>query len=220
MTVRGRARSGAEKAERRMALLAAALELLEERSGEPASVADVARRAQVAKGTLYLYFPSSEALHLALLEEQVHSWLDAWAQELPEPGKSYRPAPASLAVTFARTALRRPLLLPLAALGTSVLEPGLDAATGHRFRLGLARHIDLLGARLAPLLPGLDASLASDLVRRSYALLLGLWQLLSPARGTGKVLDREELAGLRHELGRHAEEALAALWRGSLAGGA
>jgi len=220
MSATSRARSGAEKAERRMALLAAAFELLEERSGEMASVAEVARRAGVAKGTFYLYFPSREAVYLALLEEQVHAWLDSWAAEATEPAARYRPGLSALATSFARTGFRRPLLFPLAARSAAVLEPGVETAAAHRFRLGLSRHLETIGARLAGVLPGLTPAQAGDLLERSYALLLGLWQLLAPLGGSRSPLDADDLAALRADLARQAEEATAALWRGTAGRGA
>ncbi|MGL5808455.1 MAG: TetR/AcrR family transcriptional regulator [Nocardioides sp.] len=52
--------------DKRMRILAAARELLAERLYEQASVAEIAQRAGVAKGTVYLYFPSKAALVNAL----------------------------------------------------------------------------------------------------------------------------------------------------------
>jgi AcrR family transcriptional regulator len=198
-----------------MALLAAAFDLLEERSGDMASVAEVAARAGLAKGTFYLYFPTREAIYLALLEEQLHAWLDSWAAEATETAGRYRPGLSALATSFARTGYRRPLLFPLAAQATARLEAGVDAAAAHRFRLGLARHLETIGARLAAVVPGLSPAQAADLLQRSYALLLGLWQLLAPPGGSGAVLDPDDLATLRADLSRRAEEAVAALWRGT-----
>jgi AcrR family transcriptional regulator len=52
-------------------IIAAALELFGERGFEATKLADVARRAGVTKGTLYLYFDSKEALFKAVVRETI-----------------------------------------------------------------------------------------------------------------------------------------------------
>jgi len=54
--------------ERRAAILAAALDVFAENGFAAARLDDVAQKAGVAKGTLYLYFPDKEALFEALLQ--------------------------------------------------------------------------------------------------------------------------------------------------------
>jgi AcrR family transcriptional regulator len=64
-----RARSQQDKETRRVALLDAALDVFFERGFAATRMEDVARRAGLSKGTLYLYFESKEQLFEALIEE-------------------------------------------------------------------------------------------------------------------------------------------------------
>lgn len=75
------------RAQQRGAILAAAGPLFARRGAAGATMADVARHAGVAVGTLYRFFPSKQALHLALLEERAASILahDAASESAPEP---------------------------------------------------------------------------------------------------------------------------------------
>ncbi|KQZ02404.1 hypothetical protein ASD45_05415 [Pseudolabrys sp. Root1462] len=57
----------ARSADRREAILAAALDEFSERGFEAARLDDVARRASIAKGTIYLYFRDKETLFQELL---------------------------------------------------------------------------------------------------------------------------------------------------------
>src|SRR5215211_6872448 len=57
---------------RRAAILAAALEEFTARGYEGARLDDVAKRAGVAKGTIYLYFADKEALFQDLVRSMVH----------------------------------------------------------------------------------------------------------------------------------------------------
>lgn len=60
-----------ERAERRRAILDAALAVFSQNGFAGARLDDVARRAGVAKGTLYLYFTDKEALFRGLVEENI-----------------------------------------------------------------------------------------------------------------------------------------------------
>ncbi len=59
------------RAERRLAFLAAAAGVFGVRGYHDASMADIARAAGAATGTLYLYFQNKEELYVALLEEKM-----------------------------------------------------------------------------------------------------------------------------------------------------
>ena len=78
----------AEPETRRQAILAAALSVFAARGFEAARLEDVAQRAGVAKGTLYLYFRDKEALFEALVRNAVSPLLEqmrklAAAPEIP-----------------------------------------------------------------------------------------------------------------------------------------
>lgn len=74
-------------------LLAAALDLFVERGYAATRLDDIASRAGVSKGTLYLYFANKEELFKALVRENIVSRLDRFRAELD--GSS---APASALV--------------------------------------------------------------------------------------------------------------------------
>jgi AcrR family transcriptional regulator len=63
-----RARSDVAKDERRQKLLAVALDEFFQKGFAAARTDDIARRADLSKGTLYLYFESKQALFIALIE--------------------------------------------------------------------------------------------------------------------------------------------------------
>jgi AcrR family transcriptional regulator len=67
-----RKRRSAAPEERRAAILDAALEEFTARGYEAARLDDVAKRAGVAKGTIYLYFADKEALFQDLVRSMVH----------------------------------------------------------------------------------------------------------------------------------------------------
>jgi AcrR family transcriptional regulator len=75
----------AEPAARRQAILDAALCVFAERGFEAARLDDVAARAGVAKGTLYLYFRDKEALFEELVRSAVSPIIEAVSQAASAP---------------------------------------------------------------------------------------------------------------------------------------
>ncbi|MGQ9457999.1 MAG: TetR/AcrR family transcriptional regulator [Anaerolineae bacterium] len=102
-------RRAREKALRRKAILAAAKEVFFEQGISQATVDDVAARAEVSKGTIYLYFPSTESLLAHLLLEGLTLLL----RDLRRACQRRAGAPAeeqvrALADAYLRFAQRRP----------------------------------------------------------------------------------------------------------------
>jgi len=62
-------------------LLAAALDLFVEKGYAATRVEEVASRAGVSKGTLFLYFPSKEELFKAVVREHISGYLAVWIDE-------------------------------------------------------------------------------------------------------------------------------------------
>jgi len=75
-----------DAAARREAILDAALTVFAERGYEAARLDDMAARAGVAKGTLYLYFKDKEALFAALVRGAVSPMLGKVAESAAAPG--------------------------------------------------------------------------------------------------------------------------------------
>ena len=71
MVIRQRAMQAEAKQERHDAILDAAERLLSRSPDRMANVAEVADEASLAKGTVYLYFPSKEELLLAVHERNI-----------------------------------------------------------------------------------------------------------------------------------------------------
>ena len=65
------------KLEKRVRIIDAAVEVFAERGFHAARIADIARRANVADGTIYLYFRNKEDLLLCVFEEKMEEHLAA-----------------------------------------------------------------------------------------------------------------------------------------------
>lgn len=165
-----RARSLAEKQQRRADILNAAENLWAATPYADLSMNEVAHAARLAKGTLYLYFDTKEELFLALVDGHLEAWMDRAAQMMAErrPCTPSQLADVLLEAGDGFTALRRLLVL----LGT-VLERRVRPELLQEFHQTLSARLD----HLLSLMP-LERSLAERVVRHLYALSIG-WQHLS-----------------------------------------
>ena len=91
------ARTEEERQAREAAIRAAALDVFVEKGFAEARLDDVATKAGVAKGTIYLYFDSKEALLEALVRAAVSGPISDFAAKLRQSG---RPAHENLQMLF------------------------------------------------------------------------------------------------------------------------
>ena len=87
---RGRGPSPAKTARTRSAIATAALDIFLAHGFSATRMSDVAERAGVGKGTLYLYFPTKESLFAGIVQEMMGRTLAALNVTQPEPNESAR----------------------------------------------------------------------------------------------------------------------------------
>ncbi|MCB1486932.1 MAG: TetR family transcriptional regulator [Bauldia sp.] len=119
-----RARTPDQKEDRRAAILAAAGAYTRDCGFDSVTMAGLAKRAGLAKGTLYLYFETREEVFLALYLDALANWAARIADTLT-PGMSDDVAIAA----FATTARSDPLFVALASRLSSVIEQNVPMAT-------------------------------------------------------------------------------------------
>lgn len=212
MAIRQRAVDLEGKEERRHAILDAAERLLTRAPERIANVAEVADEAGLAKGTVYLYFPSKDELLLALHERHVEGYFSALIAFL---GRSPTVTIDDLlAITLAHLAAR-PAFLSLATrcLGSMETEVPHETALAFKSRMGarLAAAAEGLERHFPDLVPGDGIAL----LRHTYALILGLWQM-SSTRRTAPGGPGEACIEQGFDYPQDLARALRALWEGAI----
>jgi AcrR family transcriptional regulator len=177
---RQRAIQAEDKQERHHAILDAAARLLLRSPERIANMADVADEAGLAKGTVYLYFPSKEELLLAVHERNIDGFFRA--------SSSGRSTTTPVAVTdcLALThehMVEPPLFLPLAARCFGLMGQSVPAEAAHRVQAAHGERL-MAAARPRAHFPELEAGGGVALLRHSYALIIGLWQMSAESAGT------------------------------------
>lgn len=213
MAVNQRARKDEDKAARRRAILAVAARLLDRQQYHRITMAEVARRCNLAKGTLYLYFRSKEELFLAALEQELAAWFDAVAIELAKLGPG-PDAPERFAAAVTRTLVERETFAELLSLVHNVLEQNIDVQTAMAFKQMLLDRVSRGAAVVERAVPGLPPGSGGRVLLRLHALLVGLRQMADPSPVVAEVLARPELEPLRIDFETELSDTLAALVRG------
>jgi AcrR family transcriptional regulator len=194
MAIRQRAIQAVDKQERHQAILDAAERLLLRAPDRIPNVADVADEAGLAKGTVYLYFPSKEELLLALHERNLDGFFTTLEALL---ARQPRVTLDDLVVLTFERIVRRPLLLPLAARCFALMTQSIPASVAEGYRERMAARLEHAGRSLERLFPALAPGEGVAKLRHSFALIIGLWQM-SAASARPPVID---LADARRSAG-------------------
>lgn len=191
------------KEERRQRILAAAEQVLLAAPSREIGMAEVAQAAELAKGTVYLYFPGKDELLLALHERQVEALFRALLEAGAAGGLDFE----AVFRVVDQHALSAPLYLPLAVRCLASLDAALPSGVRSAYKKRINAHLLRAGHAIEQSFPGLEPGTGASLLFTSYAMIIGLWQLLSPDPDHPYPLDFR----------RDVELALRALWRGRLA---
>lgn len=193
-------------------LLDAAVSLWLENPDKVPKVEDVARRAGLAKGTVYLYFRCKEDLLLAAHERHVEAFFAALISRASES----MDFEDMMTLVFAHI-VDVAAFLPLATLVAGLMHKGVSHEAREAFNSRISEKLLTAGELLRSHFPFPDAAGGVQLLMRSYALILGLWQLLGSEKPicTSMAVSAMMLPDYSAEL----ETALRALWRGTLEGG-
>jgi AcrR family transcriptional regulator len=214
MVIRQRAIQAEDKQERYHAILDAAERLIARAPDRIPNVGEVADEAGLAKGTVYLYFPSKDELLLALHERHVDDFFKALIAALAAPEPVSIERLTELVQTYI---VGRGTFLPLATRCFGIMSTEVSRNVADSFHERMAERLDAAGALLDRRFAHFAAGDGVALLRHSYALIVGLWQMSS-----AKAADAQagvEQHGLDHwDYPADLTRALRHLWEGTIGG--
>ncbi len=205
-----------DKQARREVILQAAATLFAEREDGLPSASEIAAKAGLAKGTIYIYFQTKEEIFVALLALELQALLNEVAHVFASADAPPGTKVAAFIDLYARHLERRPELLRMDALGYGVLEANLDAEKKLAFKLGFAGRLADTGRVIEAAL-ALSSGRGGQLLMRSFALTRGLWQ--STGAAAASFAGDVRLGLLYADFQSELRDALAEYWRGALMDG-
>ena len=163
-----RARSLEEKSFRRQQILGAASALFAEVGYEGFSVALLASKAGIVKGTLYLYFKTREEVFLALYDQSLNRWSEKFIQQLPESLED-----RAFCELLYETAFGDPLYVPLQARLEKVIEHNVSLDCLLLSKRNFLQEVDRLAAASADVLR-LRNEQALEVIKTLGVLIVGV----------------------------------------------
>ncbi len=211
-----RAIDAQDKLSRRDAILSAAEQLLDRNPHQLPSVQEVAQVAGLAKGTLYLYFETKEAIYLALHQRHTQQFFVALVNQLQSP-KAF--TLNSLMKLIDQHMVRNKSFFPLCNSCMSVAVHAVDPATVQQFHQALGVWLMRAGQGMESRLPNLKRGDGVRMLHFGYAQMIGLYQLLGNTAGNSQVIARLRQQQQHLGLGSFAAEvhsAITVLWQQSV----
>lgn len=211
MRVMQRAVAVEDKEVRRHEILDAAEKLFLGHPERMANVAEVAEAAGLAKGTVYLYFPSKEEMLLALHERHVAAFFTELIAHLDGTG------PVDFDSIFEitqRHIIRGPGYLDLTSRCFGLMDREIPVDRALEFKARVGATLAAAGVRLEKHFPELRPGDGIAVLCNSYGLMVGMWQLMHPNERFGAAMQRPELRMLNRNYETEVERALRALWSG------
>jgi len=200
-----------ERELRKQKLLDAAVSLWQQNQQRVPSVAEVACAAGVAKGTVYLYFKSKEDLLLAVHQRHMQVFFNAL---IKRASQSKLMDFDDMMGLIRKHITRVAAFLPLATLVAGLRHKGVSTEVGEAFDQQTAAWLCNAGNLLCKHFPLTHTNNGVRLLMRSYALILGLWQLIGSDQPI--CISRDVSAMLLPDYLSELDAALRALWHGDL----
>lgn len=220
-----RARKQQQKDQRRAHIVSEAWNRYQQAGSEAVTMAAIADGVGLAKGTLYLYFPTKESLLLEVLTVEFARWFEECERLLHAALASEESSSTTdrVANTLSQSLADRPHLVQLLAESHVILEQNADEAAIFRYKTMIAEGMERLAGPLSTVVdsPGTaDAARherATELLRLVYGLTIGLWSMTRRAPAVENVITRHpRLSTFRIEFAESLRNAIVLLFRGMI----
>lgn len=174
-----RARTAEHKGLRREKILEVARQCFQESSLEDLKISHLAKRAGMAKGTVYLYFKTKEEIFLAVLTKEYEHWCDYVEAGIP----GHPDLPALLVEGIKET----PLLGPLVAVMHTNLETNINFEAAYTFKKLLKNRARKLTALIQKEYPQLRGK-GLEYLMMFHSNLIGIHHMAHPTGVVDEVL--------------------------------
>lgn len=171
-----RARTGAEKQQRRDVILSAARELGLRNGVRNVTLGDVASEVGLAKSSVLRYFETREEVYLQITADGWRDWTEAARARLARAA----PGAGEVADALTQTLVERPLFCDLLAHTSANLEHNVSPRAARALKVAAWAAIGKLSTSIVARIPGLGEVAAADIVVVTSMLAGSVWQRANP----------------------------------------
>ncbi len=206
-----RARDRDQKQARKKSLMDAGWTLFLQH-GQMPSVSQVVQSAGLAKGTFYIYFNTKEELFLELMNDGLNEFFDVLRDTATRQEYTFD----AYVNLFVSRFHKDHMLIKLGPLLAGVLEQNSEEEAVKKFKLGLVQRLAEASKLLHPRFPVIGEKQAARMILRSYAVLLGVAQIIPSSPTQQKLMEDPALEVLALDFEEEARAILRALWGSAL----
>ena len=216
MVVEKRARSFEQKTERRKQIMDAATALIRKKPFHELGMADIAKKAGMAKGTVFLYFKTKEELFIAVTFQQFEAWFDSMDRQLENIARSKVRLSNISFLKRIRPVVDEHTLLPrMVAIMHVVLEQNIGYEEARALKRMLADRMRHTGMLIERCLPYFRPGQGAKLITLMSVLVIGLTHMAEPAPVIREIYKKEEdLRSFQIDFGRELFDALESILDG------
>jgi AcrR family transcriptional regulator len=189
-----RAISEEQKLERKNHIQNTALKLLKIKSYNEINMESIAKEANVAKGTVFVYFSTKEELFLSIAEKMFNELFENINQSLLKlTNKNQTKEELSKIIpAYLKT---NPILTKLIAILNTTLEKNIDYDTAYKFKKMMHDNIIHTGTIIEKLLPELKSGYGIKIMLWGYILIIGIQHVTDPSKIAKEVIEKGNLQG-------------------------
>lgn len=194
-----RARSPEQQEQRRATILATARDMLDHVPPAQVSLRELSRRVGLSKSNVVRYFPTREAVFLALLTSDWDTWLAAVAAQLHSPDTRGRPHVRHqlAAAAIAQTLSEHRRFCDLIAACQTVLEHNVPLEVAREFKAAALARLNRLASLTRSRIPELSEDQSLEFAGIVWALVAGAWPMANPSPVVATVLADPRFAAMR-----------------------
>ncbi len=216
MIAKQRATSQEEKLKKREAILSVAAELLAGNDYRNISIASIAQKAGLAKGTIFLYFKTKEELFLKLQIKEYKSWFEDINKRLSETLQLKKDSDVDRFVNDIMASLQNhPTMIQLTPLIHVVFEQNIDYETALNFKRFLLEEVQATGHLIERCLPFLQKNAGAQLLLNLQILLVGVIQVSAPAPIVRQVVEAEKMEAFQIDFEEKLSQMLRLILKGA-----
>ncbi len=175
MAVLKRAISEKDKLKRKEKILKIARELFEKNDGTLPTISEIAQKAGLAKGSVYLYFKTKNEIFLSLYTNQIRLWHDSVAKALENQKEGITVSDYAKLTT--RYIINNPLMLQMWGIVNGFFDGNTDEKMFMDFKTQLAELVGVQGRLSCRLFADLSMEHWVKVHLQIFALIFGLWQV-------------------------------------------
>jgi TetR/AcrR family transcriptional regulator len=154
-------------------------------------MADIAKAAGIAKGTLFFYYKTKEELFLALAKQVIESWHNSFDKILREQLDTKKKLSLGEFESLVMSSFKKDnALIPLFAILDDTLENNIDIETAYLFKSFITKRMIITGNLIEQIFPFIKKGDGSKMLFYTFMLIVGVFTVTNPSPVMEKVLKK------------------------------